>query len=295
MRRGALWGSPPVPSDIKSQLRNMLHDRVFYLDTMGLNDKTMLRFYAEINRSGRCALFGHAHSLYELARFFEFNNYRANNVEAIIATSMMLLPMHRQFIETVFGMKVTDRYGCEEVGLIASECGEHNGLHINDMHVVVEGLGPDLSHVGKGKQAELVVTDLNNYGMPMIRYVVGDEATMLDEPCRCGRGLSMLSKISGRTADYLVKADGSRVSGISMVEQTLTSIPGIRELQIVQNSFVDFELYMVRSKDFSPETISMLKQALRDVFGEKIVVNVNSVNSLPKTNRGKSRFSICKI
>jgi phenylacetate-CoA ligase len=105
----------------------------------------------------------------------------------------------------------------------------------------------------------------------------------------------MLSKISGRTADYLVKADGSRVSGISMVEQTLTSIPGIRELQIVQNSFVDFELYMVRSKDFSPETISMLKQALRDVFGEKIVVNVNSVNSLPKTNQGKSRFSICKI
>jgi Coenzyme F390 synthetase len=146
----------------------------------------------------------------------------------------MLLENERKVIESVFGAPVTNRYGCEEVGLIASECEIHQGLHLNAEHVLVEFIREDGAPAAPGEEGSIVLTDFMNRGMPLIRYAVGDMGVPSDRKCECGRGLPLMERLTGRTADSLKRRDGSRVAGISLVEKTLTAFPGIGQLQIIQ-------------------------------------------------------------
>ena len=121
---------------------------------------------------------------------------------------MMLLSNERRKIENVFGIKVTDRYGCEEVGLIASECEEHSGMHLNIEHLFVEFVKNDGFLADPGELGKIVLTDLTNRAMPLIRYQVEDVGVATDRKCACGRGLPIMSSVIGRVADFLIKNDG---------------------------------------------------------------------------------------
>ena len=70
--------------------------------------------------------------------------------------------------------------------------------------------------------------------------------------CSCGRGAPLMERLTGRVADYLKRRDGSMVAGVSLVERTLTAIPGIEQLQIVQPAIDQIVLNVVRAPDFSP-------------------------------------------
>jgi len=146
---------------------------------------------------------------------------------------MVLHPSERRTIEAVFGVRVYDRYGCEEVSLIASECGEHRGLHMNTDSLHVELLA-DGRRVPPGSEGAVVVTDLRNRAMPLIRYRIEDVAVASEESCPCGRTYPLLARVAGRVADYLVTCNGKLISGISLTENFATLIPGVQQVQVVQ-------------------------------------------------------------
>src|SRR5690606_18382780 len=168
--RGALWGNPPTDFNAKRWLRNLLLERIFVLDTMEMTPSSMDAFIHEANRRGRVVLFGHAHSIYILARHVQQAACAMVRPLGIISTSMMLLDRERNLIERSLGCKVTNRYGCEEVGLIASECEKHEGLHINMDDLYVEVLRDDGTPAAPGEPGKIILTDLSNRGMPLIRY-----------------------------------------------------------------------------------------------------------------------------
>ena len=208
---------------------------------------------------------------------------------------MVLLPSERTVLERVFGCRVTDRYGCEEVGLIACECERHDGLHINADHVYVEFLRDDGSAAAPGEPGALVVTDLVNRGQPLIRYRIEDVATSRAGGCACGRGLPLMESIVGRTADFLVRLDGSLVAGVSLVERTLTAFPGIDQMQIVQHSVTEVVLNVVRREGYSSETETGLLGELRRVFGSTVAIRVDYHQRIPQQASGKYRFAICHV
>jgi phenylacetate-CoA ligase len=205
---------------------------------------------------------------------------------------MMLLDSEREVIESVLGVPVSNRYGCEEVGLIAAECEVHEGLHINAEHVVVEFVDHAGNPANPGEEASLILTDLNNYAMPLVRYEVGDMASYDNIACPCGRSYPLLRNLLGRTADYLLRSDGSRLSGISMVEKTLTAIDGLQQLQIIQLSVSEFELNAVIENDREASVRSQLERAIQDVFGGHVSVSVRQVPRLKRESNGKYRFAI---
>jgi len=291
----ALWGSPPIPKTIKNKIRNTLHDRLFYLDTMRLDEHTMSDFATQMRRRRPQMLFGHAHSLFIFADFLQSRSIRVPAVQGIISTSMMLIESERKIIESAFGAPVTNRYGCEEVGLIGSECEQHNGMHLNAEHVFVEFLREDGTWATPGEEGRLVVTDLMNHGMPLIRYAVGDIGVPSDRVCACGRGLPLMERLTGRTADFLKRSDGSQVAGISLVEKTLTAIDGIGQLQIIQEKLDEFVLNVVAAQDYSSASAGQLVQVMRDVFGQEARVEIRLVERLAQERNSKYRFSICRI
>ncbi|TMH38750.1 MAG: phenylacetate--CoA ligase family protein [Betaproteobacteria bacterium] len=295
MRVAAIWGNPPVADTLKKKVRNLLLDRIIYLDTMDINQRSVHDFVMKWRRTKPKMIFGHSHSIYILAKYLEELGVRDLRPEGIISTSMMLLAPERIFIEQAFGCAVTDRYGCEEVGLIASECERHNGLHLNLDHVVVEFVREDGSPAKPGEDANIVVTDLINRGMPLIRYCLGDRGVPSDRTCACGRGHPLMERVTGRQADFLKRPDGSLVAGVSLVERTLTAIPGIEQMQLVQNKLHRITVKLVKGGEFGDKSESALKRELRSVFGEAVVIEIQAVPALDQTGAGKYRFSICNV
>jgi phenylacetate-CoA ligase len=295
MKIASLWGNPPLPKTWKQRVRAMLIDRFIFLDTLDFNDQSVGEFIDRWRRGKPEILFGHSHSLYMLARYVIDHDIRDLRPRGIISTSMMLLANEREVIEKAFGAKVFDQYGSEEVALIAAECERHEGLHLNIEHVYVEFLRPDGSTVAPGEEGAIVITDLFNRGMPMIRYQIGDMGVPTDRRCSCGRGLPLMERVTGRTADYLKRRDGSMVAGVSLVERTLTAIPGLEQMQVVQRSIDEIVLNVVRAPDFTPATEKALLAEFRSVFGPGIEIRPHYVEHIPQEHSGKYRFSICRI
>lgn len=291
---GAVWGNPVLPRSVKDHLRRELLNPVIYLDTMALTPASVREFAHQWRREKPTLLFGHAHSLYLLARMVEDLELDDIRPRAVLSTSMMLLEPERRLIERVFGLRVFDRYGCEEVGLIGCECEWHAGMHINMDHVVVEFLRADGQPAAAGETAFVVVTDLINDVMPLIRYRVEDMAASMAGPCGCGRGLPMMDRVAGRVADFLIREDGTQVAGVSLIENTLTIIPGIEQMQIIQEQLDRIVLKIVQEEGGAPDARRPLRRYFESTFpGARI--DIERVLTIPREANGKYRFAICKV
>jgi len=292
---GALWGNPKRPHTLREKIVDWLVQPVIYLDTMEFSDASVRRFVAEWEAAKPTLLFGHAHSIYLLAVHVRKLGIETIRPQGILSTSMMLLPHERAVIEDVFRMKVFDRYGCEEVSLIASECDRHEGMHLNIEHLFIEFLKDDGIEAKPGEEGQIVVTDLMNNAMPFIRYRVEDVGVPSGKTCSCGRGLPLMEKVTGRVADFLIREDGSRVAGISLIENTLTRIPGIDQMQIVQEDLGSIALNLVRGQAFGSQTEDELTGYFKTLFGEGCRVEINVVDEIQAEKSGKYRFSICRV
>ncbi len=291
----AVWGNPYLPHGVRQKLRDWLVSPMIYLDTMCISEEAVVRFADEWKRVRPTLLFGHAHSIYVLAQYVRDLNLSGIRPTGILSTSMMLMPHERRTIESVFGIKVTDRYGCEEVSLIASECERHEGMHLNIEHLYIEFVRDDGSPAASGEPGAIVVTDLMNRAMPFIRYRVEDVGVPTDRKCSCGRGLPLMESVTGRVADFLVKSDGSRVAGVSLIENTLTKIPGIDQMQLVQDAIDSLVVRVVPGAEFNDATRRELHDYFRELFGGQTKIEVSAVEAILPEASGKYRFSICRI
>lgn len=154
--------------------------------------------------------------------------------KAILATAEMLTEETRALAMQAFGCRVYNRYASSEFGLIASEC-ENGHLHIHTERFVLEIL-KNGKPAPPGEEGEIVITDLDNYAFPLLRYATGDIGAVSPVPCSCGRGLPVLKKLSGRTADYIKTPSGTPVLAIETFTafRTVCSNHEIKRVQIVQ-------------------------------------------------------------
>jgi len=133
----------------------------------------------------------------------------------------------RRRIEDSTGIKAYDIYGTSEMsGPLFTECHLQNGIHIWADMFLIEVIDPKtMEQVDDGERGELVVTSLDKWAFPLIRYRLGDITILNNEPCECGRTHPRIMRILGRTDDMII------VRGInvfpSQVESVLMRIPEI--------------------------------------------------------------------
>ena len=104
-----------------------------------------------------------------------------------------------------------------------------------------------------------------------------------------------MEKVVGRVADFFVRKDGSLVAGVSLIERTLTAIPGIQQLQIVQNAIDEFVLNIVKDDKFVEESKKGLLFEMNETFGHGVNIKMVFVDKLKQEESGKYRFSICNV
>jgi phenylacetate-CoA ligase len=271
-----------------------LLERATYLDTLKMDQGALDRFVRQLRRTRPTLVFGHAHSVYLLADYLRHHRIDDVRPHGIITTAMVLHSWQRQAMESVFDCPVTNRYGCEEVSLIACECERHSGLHVNADGVHVEILRDGMP-VEPGQPGSVVVTDLTNRAMPLLRYHVGDVGVWSARRCDCGRGLPLLERIEGREADYVVTPQGELISGISLTENFALEVPGVAQLQIIQESVKYFRFRIVQGSDFDRSSPERIRQLVRDRFGPGVDHVCEYVDRIPPEPSGKYRFCISRV
>jgi phenylacetate-CoA ligase len=291
----AVWGNPDyLKRGWRGRFRNAVLERARYLDSLNVDEAGLRAFVNDLNRRPPSLIFGHAHSVYLLAEFARHEPHVKIRPRGIITTAMVLHQWEREAIEEAFACPVTNRYGCEEVSLIACECEKHSGLHVNSDGVYVEIIR-DGRPAKPGEAGSVIVTDLTNRGMPIIRYQVGDVAVASEGRCPCGRGLPLLERLEGREADYIVTRQGKLVSGISLTENFAYLIPGAAQMQIVQETLDSFRFRIVRGPEFAPASLDRLREQVAVHFGPQASFECEYVDRIPQEPSGKYRFCVSKV
>jgi phenylacetate-CoA ligase len=294
-RVAVLWGVPdPHSRTWRSRLRSALLERTATLNTLHVTEAALEHFARHLQRKKPGLILGHAHSLYLLAEYVRARGPAGVRPRGVISTAMVLHDWQRRAIKEVFGCQVTNRYGCEEVSLIACECERHHGLHVNADGVYVEILR-DGRPAAPGEPGAVAVTDLTNRAMPLLRYQVGDVAVWSERTCPCGRGLPLLERVEGREADYVVTADGGLVSGVSLSDNFTMHVPGVAQLQIIQESVGRFRFRIVRDAEFGPASLRRMADLVAEYFGPAARFECEYVAAIPREPSGKFRFCISRV
>lgn len=161
----------------------------------------------------------------------------------------------RAELETMLGIKAYDNYGLAElIGPgVSYECENRNGLHVSEDHFIIEVIDPDtLESVRDGEQGELVFTTLTREAYPLVRYRTGDIASIIREPCTCGRTSVRMSRLAGRTDDMLI-VEGVNIFP-SQIENAILGIEGLRPyFKIVLDRLSDGTETIVVQVEASPD------------------------------------------
>ncbi len=285
-----LWGAEEGEDTWRYRVYNFLTLRRIALDTLVMDEDKTLAFLDQLRRYGARFLFGHAHSLYILAQFLDERSIGDLPTESILSTAEVLTDPERELIERAFGAPVFDRYGCEELSVIASECPAREGMHVHAEGLYIELEGDDGSEPG-----DLIITDLVNEAMPLIRYKTEDMALPMTGTCSCGRTLPRLKKIFGRHTDFLYTPEGRMLSGVSIMVNLAIEIPGIWQVQVIQDRLDHLLFRIVRTEQFGDHSLRMLSEAVPRFFGPQMKYDIEYVEALKRTPRGKYQFSICNI
>jgi len=207
--------------------------------------------------------------------------------KAIISSAQELTEKTRASIEETFHSKVHDKYGSREFSGIAYECRIGNSYHVQDESYIVEIL-VDGRKANPGEVGEIVITDLNNYSTPMIRYRIGDLALAVEQAnCQCGRSHSQIGKIYGRTQALVYCTNGVWLPGTFFAHFFKEFDFAIQHFQIFQEDEQGFTLRIVPSDQFSAEIESSILNQLKSFIGANTLVKMRLVENIPLLITGK--------
>jgi phenylacetate-CoA ligase len=291
-RRITIWGSP-IGASKKERIVMALRDfllRDYFISSYGMNDKTMLEIVDKIKRLRPKVIVGYVSALKILAEFIEKNSIPDIQVNVIIPAAETLFEYQRELFERVFHGEVYNRYGSHEFHGIAHECNFHNGMHINAENFYLEVL-KDGRPAPPGQIGEIVITNLESFGMPFIRYHIEDLGALRQELCRCGRGLPLLDCVEGRVYDVIRCPNGSVQTGTFFCKLT-RSVPGIREFQVIQESFNKIRFKLVTDEYFQRASTSSLVETIKQYCGETMEIDFDLVEAIEPLKSGKRRYIV---
>lgn len=291
--RGArFWGSPTNMGvrRLRFALADLVMNRLRF-SAFAYSDEDLEVYWQKCLRARPDYFYGYVSMLTEFARHLQSRGHegRRLDLKLVITTSEALTEPQRTLLESVFGAPVQNEYGCGEVGPIAYEC-PRGSLHLMSENVLVEVLTSDGRRAAVGESGEVVVTDLNNRAMPLIRYRVGDRA-VIGESCSCGRGFPVLERVWGRAYDFVRDRDGRRYHGeyfMYLFEDLRDRGATITQFRVTQETDRDLRFEIVAPDTLGKEHATYLRSRLgQDMPGMK--VTIDSVSSIERASSGKTR------
>lgn len=291
-----LWGGAVGDPTRAHQLKDRLYNAVFarrVLNSFSMTEANMAEYADAIDRYRPDIIVAYVGPLVQLAEWLLACGRKVWQPHAIIGGAEAMHGFQRDAIQQAFGAPAFNTYGCREFMLIAAECEQRHGLHVNSDHLVVELRLPDGAASGS-TTGDVIVTDLFNYGMPFVRYANGDMATASTQRCACGRGLPLLARVEGRILDA-IRTPGGHVLPGEFFPHMLKDVPGVQRFQLVQRRLDHLDLSIVRGAGFDDASLEYIHREVDKVLGGSVQLHCHFVDEIPLTSSGKRRVTVSEL
>jgi phenylacetate-CoA ligase len=214
-RNGYLWGfNIRGFSRVKTYLADMLLNRFRLFTYSPREAKSFVSKLSSVKY-----LHGYSSMIYEMAKMVNDGKLEIgkSDISLIKGTSEKIFDFYQVAVKKAFGSKIVSEYGSAEAGIVAFEC-PHGKMHVNMENCIVE----------VDSTSEILVTNLNSYSFPIIRYRLGDIVSLETLPKRCGCGLShdVIFEVTGRV--------GKKIHG------QMKSYPSLMIYYIFKNLYFDY-------------------------------------------------------
>jgi len=298
-KQARFWGTPLHPiSRIKNKLIDLVMNRI-RLSGWNFSEDSMARFLKRLKTFRPAYYYGYVSMIKEFAQFCERNNINTApfGLKGIVTTSEPLFIETRQYLQNIFRCPVINDYGSGEVGPIAYDCPE-GGFHLMSDNLYFGIINEAGTHAAGGEKGEVVVTELNNFSLPLIRYNLKDIAEVADRPCRCGRGLPLINKILGRDRDVLIADNGTKVHGAylnQIAQECKRKGWGLKQYQVIQRETDHVVVRIVKDAGYSRKTHQFIEDALKKKLGDNVNIEVKLVDQIKRERSGKLRVVKCEI
>lgn len=273
-------------------LRNWLQKQI-QIDASFMASIHIEDFINKIRKSQPEYIVGYVGAIDEIAKYLlEHNINLGYKLKAIWTTAAPLSKSTRFNIERSFKAPVFDQYGSIEVPFLAAECTQKTGLHFFYDARHIEFLDNKEYPTMPDVPGNVVVTDLENFSFPIIRYVNGDIGSWSKQKCNCGINLPLINNIQGRISDRVLLADGSSISGEFLTTIFDDYADQINGFQVHQRSLykVEIKVIMVNDANFNDLKLKIIEN-LKKLHNGLIEFDFILVSEIPHFG-GKLKYVI---
>jgi len=283
-----VWNDKNKKSNFEKFKQNLVPIDILHLDDSSLEK---IRNYLKSDKKVNSTL-AYANTYKQLVKYLEKckDNKTMFNIKTMFSSSEVLDINTKKKIKKIIGADVVDRYSNQENGIIAQSCLNGDEFHINSASYYVELLNIDNDKEAKdGELARIVITDLYNYAMPMIRYDTGDLA-IKQKKGNCKWNTQVIKNIQGRRVDMFYDTKGNVMTPHTM-GVTMWKFNKVKQYQFIQEDKNKYTLKLNLEKGIytEEEIINTLKQ----ILGDDANITIEYTNHIPVVSSGKYKETIC--
>ncbi|MBX2898813.1 MAG: phenylacetate--CoA ligase family protein [Cyclobacteriaceae bacterium] len=261
-----------------------------YLNAFNLEKSYVVSILNKLREKPIHYLGGYASSLYLIAKIAKEEGIKIKFNSAICWGDKMF-DHYRQTIEEVFNTKVYENYACNE-GIMIGQKVDLPYYYIYTPNVHVEILDESWNEVSDGELGRVVVTKLDGYAMPMIRYYTGDLAIRLPReqyPESRLYNFPLLKQVVGRDTDLIFTPEGQY-----FIVHTFTGIfakfDQIKQFRIIQDRLDSINIEYITGLNFTSEILKVIEREFVNKTATKLVINWHEVAEIPTGKSGKPQI-----
>jgi phenylacetate-CoA ligase len=276
----------------KTKLVQMAENMIMF-DSSSLSDESLHQLYELLkkDRTIKC-LTGYANSLAAIAFYFDKQGYTPDmfSVRIIVSGAERLEPYAKDLLKKVFGCPVVSKYSNQENGVLAQQSVDGDSFILNSAHYYFETLSLDTDEPASyGEPARLVLTDLYNYAMPLIRYDTEDIVIMKNYKEQ-GCEERILTEISGRKEDIIYNTKGEKISPhfVALVFRRYDRLP---QFQLIQENLNNFTLKLEGVRGLYDD--NDFQNTIWNLVGKDAFIKIEHVEKIQYLSSGKLRKIIC--
>lgn len=284
-----------VVSEVQKSDWQQFAQNIYLLDCNDLSDKGIkekMRFIVKHSKDCGAMLMGYASTLTAFQKYFDkygYDDVKGAKIYGVVSGSEMLYDATRSSIEKAFNCKCVSRYANEENGFLGQDWDKNNVFLMNRADYLVEILKIESDEPAEDEEVgRIVVTDLYNYAMPMIRYDTGDVGARV-KVIHNGRERYAVGSFGGRIVDSVKDFNGNPVSPHA-ITNLMWKYKKIRQFQFVQKAKGKYQLILnVQKNDINEKE---LIQDYKKIFGQNSDFVVSYCDDIPVLASGKRRYIV---
>jgi phenylacetate-CoA ligase len=289
-----LWGSEIYWSfkNLIDRVENAISNRR-EINTFRLSRELIARFVRELAAFRPALVSTYSNAMHLIAREAERQGVKIAGLRAVQGTSEPLPQALRDHVARIFDCEIYDKYGMRETNIVSHESPAHDGMCIQVENVCVEFLR-DGKACAPGEQGRIVVTALNNFAMPLLRYETSDIGGPIAGVSTAGLGLPRMTHVAGREQDLILTPRGDHIDAY-FFSYLFMRFAEIHWFQVIQTELERLHIRVYAPDGLSKATTTEIRERLEHHAGSAFAIELDVLAEMPDSATGKFRLCVNEL